>query len=66
MTVCKCDRCRKYVDKQVIPRIQGSIDPLRMAARGDDIKKWTCALSVIGFLEIFLDTLTRRRRMNNV
>lgn len=26
-TVCKCDRCKKYVDKQIIPYIEGHIVP---------------------------------------
>lgn len=41
-TVCKCDRCGKYVDIQVIPRIQGCIDPLRIARSNDDIKMDLC------------------------
>lgn len=41
-TVSKCDRCGKYVDTQVIPRIQGCIDPLRIERSNDNIKMDLC------------------------
>ena len=41
-TVCKCDRCGKYVDTQVVPRIEGRIDPLRVTRADDDIKMDLC------------------------
>ena len=41
-TVCKCDRCRRYVDRQVIPYIQGRVDPLRQVASSKDIKMDLC------------------------
>ncbi len=42
MTVCKCDRCGKYVDKEAVPRIQGLSDPLRLVHSKDDIKMDLC------------------------
>ena len=41
-TVCKCDRCGKYVDAQVVPRIEGRFDPLRITHSNEDIKMDLC------------------------
>lgn len=40
-TVCKCDRCGKYVDRAVIPRIIGSKNPDRCVPE-KDIKMDLC------------------------
>lgn len=42
-TVCKCDRCKKYVDKRVIPYIEGYVDPSRpQISSSKDIKMDLC------------------------
>lgn len=40
-TVCKCDRCGKYVDRTEIPYIRGNIDPNRCNP-GKDIRMDLC------------------------
>lgn len=42
MKVCKCDRCRKYIDKQVVPHIEGRSDPFSFVSSKDDIKIDLC------------------------
>ena len=54
MTVCKCDRCGAYVDKDIIPVIRGKFDPITIRDCKQDFKKdlcYNCYSDLLKFLE---------------